>query len=346
MRFGLGPFAAEADNGLSWQEAYEVMGDAVVFAEDAGFDSAWVAERHFTDEGYCPSAFVAAGYLAARTTSIRLGVMPILGLTHPVYVAEDAATIDNASGGRLIVAPINAVSHEMAGYGVDEADYEARFRESVEVLVRAWAARPFRHHGSAWTIPAQLDGHVENPTGTVTVTPKPVQFELPLWIGGFWPAGRQLAAELALPMMLGAVSDNASLAELWATYDRTTSRLLRTPRVLIRDVFVTTSSDPLAECGEAFARQFQRYDQWGLWHGDASDIESLASDRLVVGNPDQVIGKIRALDDEHEIDHLICRMHFPGMRLHQVLASMSLFSREVIPEFKMPDLPRQIREGV
>lgn len=346
MRFGLGPFAAEADGGLSWEDAYEIMGDAVVFAENAGFDSAWVAERHFTDEGYCPSSFVAASYLAARTESIRLGVMPILGLTHPLYIAEDAATLDNASGGRLIVAPINAVSHEMAGYGVEPSTYEGRFRESVDVLVKSWSARPFQHHGETWTIPAQLEGHAENRTGTVTVTPKPVQFELPLWLGGFWEPGRQLAAELGLPMMLGAISANDSLGQLWNGYDAATPRPLRAPRVLVRDVYVSASKDPLDECGDAFARQFKRYDAWGLWKGDTTDVARLAGDRFVYGTPDQVIEKIRALDDEHGIDHLICRMHFPGMRLHQVLASMNLLSREVIPEFRMPDLPRQIREGV
>lgn len=346
MRFGLGPFAAEAVGAVDATEAYEIAGDAVVLAEDLGFDSAWVAERYFTRDGYCPSAFVAAAYLAARTDAIRLGVLPILGLTHPVYFAEDATTLDNLSAGRAIIAPINAVAHEIAGYGVSEAEYADRFRESLDVLLLSWSARPFHHSGATWTIPSQFEGHAENPSGTVTVTPKPVQFELPLWIGGFWQEGRELAAQYGTPMVLGAVTDNDALSELWDQYDTATTRSTRTPRILIRDVYVSTDDDPLGECGEAFARQFENYREWGLWSGDTGSVPDLAADRLIVGDPERVIEQIRALDDAHEIDHLICRMHFPGMGFPQLASSMGLFAREVVPEFKMPDLPTQIRKGV
>ncbi len=347
MRFGLGPFAAEKHEGIGWTEAYELMGEAVRAAESWGFESAWVAERGFTDDGYCPSSFIAAANLAAKTDSIRIGVLPVLGLTHPLYVAEDAAVLDNLSGGRAIIAPVNAVAHELAAHGLGEQEYHERYVESLDVLTRAWASRPFSFHGSHWTIPAQLEGHVENVSGTVTVTPKPAQFELPLWIGGFWQPGRDIAAELGLPMVLGAVSENSALGAHWAAYDAAAPRQgRRTPRVLIRDVYVSHSADAAAEVAPMLARQFQRYADWGLWQGEASDFASLAAGRFIIGSPEQVIAEIRDLDDAFGLDHLVCRMHFPGMPLHQLLASMKLFSSEVIPEFRMPDLPRQIRVGV
>ena len=83
-----------------------------------------------------------------------------------------------------------------------------------------------------------------------------------------------------------------------------------------------------------------------MWQGDPADVTGLSKSSLIVGNPEQVIEQIAALDSVNGLDHLICRMHFPGMPLHQLLASMSLFSREVIPEFRMPDLPKQIRRGI
>ncbi|GAA1700114.1 LLM class flavin-dependent oxidoreductase [Microcella alkalica] len=346
MRFGLGPFAAEAVGKVGATEAYEIISDAVVLAENLGFDSAWTAERYFTRDGYCPSAFVAASALAARTDAIRLGVLPILGLSHPLYLAEDAATFDNLAAGRAIIAPINAVAHEIAGYEVDAGEYADRFQESLDVLFSAWSARPFHHQGATWTIPAQLDGHTENTTGTVTVTPKPVQFELPVWLGGFWEEGRSLAAHYGLPMILGAVTGNSALGELWDHYDARTHREIRAPRVLIRDVYVSAHGNPLDECGEAFARQFDNYREWGLWSGDTSDVAALAADRMIIGTPEQVIEQIRELDEAHGIDHLICRMHFPGMAFPQLVASMTLFGREVMPVFKMPDLPIQILRGV
>ncbi len=346
MRFGFGPFSVEQYGNVGLTEAYEIMGDAVELAENTGFDSAWIAERHFSEDGYCSAAFVAAANLAARTESIRIGVMPILGLSHPLYFAEDAAVLDNLSGGRAIICPINAVAHEIKGYGISEADYLGRFTESLDVLFKAWGARPFRADGKIWTIPAQLEGHTENVSGMVMASPKPAQFDLPVWLGGFWEPGRTLAAELGLPMILGSISDNQALGSLWSAYDEKTKNPRAAQHIVVRDIYVSTADDPAAEVAPMLTRQFERYNDWGLWNGDPRDFETLARGRFIIGNPEQVIDQIKVLDDTLGIDHLLCRMHFPGMPLHQLISSMTLFSREVIPEFRMSDLPRQIRVGV
>lgn len=346
MRFGLGPFTGEQAGGLSWMEAYEILGEAARQADATGFDSVWVSERQFVPDGYCPQPFVAAADIAAKTESIRIGVLAIAGLTHPLYLAEDSAVLDNLSSGRAIISPINAVRHERAAYGLSEEEYDDRYLESVEVLLKAWAPRPFRFDGQYWTIPAGMPEHVEIPSGTVLVQPQPAQFELPLWIGGFWPFGRDVAARMGLPMVVGAISDNDALGMIWSNYESAAPPAARRPKVLIRDVYVSTGDDPLAEISGMVSYQFQRYADWGLWQGDPNDVSALGRTSLIAGNPEQVIEQIAALDAEHGIDHLICRMHFPGMPLSQLLASMTLFSREVIPEFRMPDLPKQIRKGV
>jgi alkanesulfonate monooxygenase SsuD/methylene tetrahydromethanopterin reductase-like flavin-dependent oxidoreductase (luciferase family) len=346
MRFGLGPFAAEQAGSISWMEAYEIMGEAARQADSSGFDSVWVAERQFSADGYCPQPFIAAADIAAKTEAIKIGVLPIAGLTHPLYLAEDAVTLDNISGGRAIVVPINAVSHERMAYGLSEDQYQERYRETIEVLLKAWTPQAFRHDGKHWTIPAGLPEHTPIPSGTVMLQPQSAQFELPLVIGGFWDYGRSLAAEMGLPMMLGAISDNASLNSLWTQYNATAPFAARRPKMLIRDVYVSTGEDPLSEIAEMVSYQFKRYADWGLWQGDASDVKALSKTSLIVGNPEQVIEQITALDSVNKLDHFICRMHFPGMPLHQLLSSMTLFSREVIPEFRMPDLPKQIRTGV
>jgi alkanesulfonate monooxygenase SsuD/methylene tetrahydromethanopterin reductase-like flavin-dependent oxidoreductase (luciferase family) len=346
MRFGIGPFSAEQAGGISTTEAYEIMSDATCFAEVAGFDSVWIAERQFVQDGYCPQPFVAAANLAAKTESIHIGVLPIAGLTHPLYLAEDAAVLDNLSNGRAIVVPINAVSHELKAYGIEPDSYPDRYRETIEVLLKAWTPTPFKFEGKYWTIPAMLEGHSPIESGTVVAQPQPAQFELPLWIGGFWQTGRELAASMGLPVVLGAISDNAELGKLWAEYDAALPVGRHRPRVLIRDVYVSTGDDPSAEIAGMISYQFDRYKTWGLWSGDSSDMAQMQQRGLIVGNPAEVIAQIRAIDEAHPLDHLICRMHFPGMPLPQLIASMTLFSREVIPNFRMPNLPRQILEGV
>jgi len=346
MRFGLGPFAAEQAGNISWMEAYEIVGEAARQADSTGFDSVWVAERQFSADGYCPQPFIAAANITAKTESVKIGVLPIAGLTHPLYLAEDAVVLDNLSGGRAIVVPINAASHERLAYGITEDDYQERYRETIEVLLKAWAPKAFRHEGKHWTIPAGLPEHTPIPSGTVLVQPQPAQFELPLLIGGFWAYGRSLAAEMGLPMVLGAISDNDALNSLWSDYDAVAPAAARRPKMLIRDVYVSANDDPLSEVADMASYQFKRYSEWGMWQGDPADVTGLSKSSLIVGNPEQVIEQIAALDSVNGLDHLICRMHFPGMPLHQLLASMSLFSREVIPEFRMPDLPKQIRRGI
>jgi len=346
MRFGIGPFSAEQAGELSWMEAYETIGEAARQAEASGFDSVWVSERHFAPDGHCSQAFVAAANLAAKTESIKIGVSAVTGLTHPLYIAEDAAVLDNLSGGRAIISPVNAVSHERAAYGLSEMEYNERFRESIEVLLTAWRPKPFRFDGKFWKIPADLPEHATSPSGVVMFQPQPAQFELPMWIGGSWDFGRQVAAELGLPIVVSEFTGNENLSGLWADYDAVAVPAMRRPKVLIRDVYVTTGENPLAEIKEMVSYQSQRYSDWGVWSGNADEADAPTKTPLIAGNPDEVIEQIAALDETNGLDHLICRMHFPGMPLHQLLSSMDLFSREVIPEYRMSDLPKQIRTGV
>src|SRR2546430_7618151 len=71
-------------------------------AESLGYSSVWIAEHHFNDYGLCPAPQVLASYVAARTTTLRLGMgVSLLPLHHPVDLAEELAVLDVVSGGRL-----------------------------------------------------------------------------------------------------------------------------------------------------------------------------------------------------------------------------------------------------
>ena len=103
MQFGIGGYALErVETHGGVVVGREMLADAV-FAESLGFDSLWVAENHFSTDRQCSSTFVIGGVLAGATRSIRIGVFTILPIAHPVRVAEDAATLDVLSGGRLML---------------------------------------------------------------------------------------------------------------------------------------------------------------------------------------------------------------------------------------------------
>lgn len=348
MRFGLGPFGAET-SGRDGAAAYEEVLATAELGESRGFDSVWVAERHFAADGYCPSPFVLAAALAARTRALRIGVIATLGLVHPLYVAEDAVVADNASNGRLVLAPANAAPHELAGYGVARDEYDARFEEALEVVLAALAPNPFRHEGRFWRIPANMPEHGEAATNELlSATPKPAQLELPVWPAGFHEPGVRAAARLNAPLLVGPVPDLAGLRSTYAAYDAARPAGARRPlRVAIREVYVAdTAERAREECGPYVTAQYERYARWGLFGGATGDFEALARDRFLVGDAETVIAELKRLQQELGLEYLICRFRFPGMPLELVHGAIVRFSREVIPEFRMHALPTQIRTGV
>ncbi|MGC5010040.1 LLM class flavin-dependent oxidoreductase [Streptosporangium sp. DT93] len=138
MRIGVFLVAA----GFPGREPGEVLRDtveAVVAAERAGFDDAWIAEHHFMSYGVCPSAATLAGVALGRTTRIGVGTaVSVLSTRHPVDLAEQAAILDQVSGGRFTLGVGRGgpwVDLEVFGTGL--ARFERGFAESLDLLCEA-----------------------------------------------------------------------------------------------------------------------------------------------------------------------------------------------------------------
>jgi alkanesulfonate monooxygenase SsuD/methylene tetrahydromethanopterin reductase-like flavin-dependent oxidoreductase (luciferase family) len=103
MEFGLF-FLMQRDEAWSERSVYESGLAQMLAAESLGYSSVWIAEHHFNDYGLCPAPQVLASYVAARTTTLRLGMgVSLLPLHHPVDLAEELAVLDVVSGGPLDV---------------------------------------------------------------------------------------------------------------------------------------------------------------------------------------------------------------------------------------------------
>ncbi|WP_433247863.1 LLM class flavin-dependent oxidoreductase [Streptosporangium sp. CA-135522] len=140
MRIGVFLIAA----GFPGRSAGEVLRDtveAVVAAEEAGFDDAWIAEHHFMSYGVCPSAVTLAGVALGRTSRIGVGTaVSVLSTRHPVDLAEQAAVLDQVSGGRFTLGVGRGgpwVDLEVFGTGL--ARFERGFGESLDLLCAALA---------------------------------------------------------------------------------------------------------------------------------------------------------------------------------------------------------------
>ena len=181
--------------------AHEEVAGLARTAERAGFDAIWVEEGDSTT-GW-PGVFVVAA-AAAGTGITRVGITAVLGLEHPLYVAEEATTLDLGSGGRVEVAVRPATTAEAGSRGIDPATVRHRFAEALDIFIEAVGPAPFSYAGKYWTVPAGIDSHI-GAVGhdTVFPMPKPAQIRLPIWMDSTMPA-RSGIAQIALDLDVSA----------------------------------------------------------------------------------------------------------------------------------------------
>src|ERR1700712_155811 len=121
----------KTDSHRSFADVYRDELDLIREAEQLGYDTVWLTEHHFADDGYSPAIIPIAAAIAARTERIRIGFnLLLLPLHNAIRVAEDIATLDGLSGGRIDVGLGQGYArHEFEGYGIPRGERLARFRE-------------------------------------------------------------------------------------------------------------------------------------------------------------------------------------------------------------------------
>ena len=175
MKFGLGQFTLQIPpwDTRSPGELYRDTIDVAVRAEEAGFSSIWLAEHHGAADDYNPALLPFLSAVASRTERIELGTAVMLAPFHnPLRIAEDAAVVDQISGGRLNLGlGLGWAPHEYKMFGIDPKARGKRLDEFVEICKSAWTGEPFSFDGAFF----ELDD--------VTVRPKPAR-PIPIWLGG------------------------------------------------------------------------------------------------------------------------------------------------------------------
>ncbi len=196
MQFGLfgGARTKRTDTGSGDSHGYRGFIDYVVEAERLGFDSVFLVEHHFTGQGQISASLALLAYLAARTTRIRLGTaVVVLPWHNPVLIAEQAATIDVLSGGRLDLGVGKGYRQaEFDGFRIPAREAGARFDEAIAVIRKAWTeAGRFSHRGACWSF------------DDIVVEPAPVQRpHPPLWLAAGSPESIRKAARDGFNLLL------------------------------------------------------------------------------------------------------------------------------------------------
>jgi alkanesulfonate monooxygenase SsuD/methylene tetrahydromethanopterin reductase-like flavin-dependent oxidoreductase (luciferase family) len=179
-------------------------------AEELGYYATFLTEHHFTGVGQISAPLQVLTAIAMRTTKLRLGTaVMVLAWHNPAMLAEQAATLDLISNGRLELGIGKGYrASEFSGFAMPMEEADERFDEAFAVLKQAFSSKDrFSHHGTYW--------HFDN----VLVEPQPVQRpHPPLWIAAGNPGSIRKVAELGCNLLLDQFQSPAQIKERIALY--------------------------------------------------------------------------------------------------------------------------------
>ncbi len=198
MKFGLFGGARARGGPAGDSEGYHDFIRYVIAAEELGFSSVFLVEHHFTGFGQVSASLNLLSYLAARTSTIRLGTaVVVLPWHNPVLVAEEAATLDLLSNGRLDFGVGKGYRpYEFSGFCIPQDESTARFDEAIDVIRKAWTSKGrFSYEGKLWRY------------DNIVVEPAPIQQpHPPFWMGAGSPESIKRAAREGYNLLLDQIA--------------------------------------------------------------------------------------------------------------------------------------------
>ena len=304
MQFGLFGSAAARRGGPEFDssEGFREFIDYNIEAEALGFYSTFVVEHHFTGYGQVSATLNLLTWLGARTRRLRLGTaVLVLPWHNPVLLAEQAATLDLLSGGRLDFGIGKGYRYnEFAGFCVPMEEADARFDECLEVILKAWTAdEPFSHRGTYWAYDQIV---VEPPTAQ---QPHP-----PIWMGAGSERSIRQVAQKGYNLLLGQYASPEDVGRAIAVFKDTVEahgRRFDPMQVGVTRAFFVT--DTQAEKEAALERRLQnRVRQLrlatrpdGTVHGGpdraTGDPQVVNERSAMYGSPDEIAQRLEALRD-------------------------------------------------
>jgi alkanesulfonate monooxygenase SsuD/methylene tetrahydromethanopterin reductase-like flavin-dependent oxidoreductase (luciferase family) len=344
MQFGLFshiPWPEGTDPGQILAETTE----QVQYGEQLGFQSAWFAEHHFSRYGLGSSSLLILGHIAARTATIRLGTAILVPpLHHPIRLAEETATLDLLSGGRLDVGlGRGSAGYEYNGYEVDQAESQGRFRETIHIVEQLWTTPNYSFEGQYFNL------------NQITLVPAPAQKPPPMYIAATrTQATLEFVVSTGHPLIIGVVLDTPDALDLCRRFVHMSAEAgFNVPMSRIpfsRYFYVAETEEEAIQDTRAALDWVLDMIQWRRTFTRGSEVLHRIDDfrrqrteeptsyahlfkhRAIIGTPAKCIAEIEALQAEG-FDNFICNFDFGGIPHPKVMRSMELFSREVMPHF-------------
>jgi alkanesulfonate monooxygenase SsuD/methylene tetrahydromethanopterin reductase-like flavin-dependent oxidoreductase (luciferase family) len=342
MRFGFFDQLPCAD----WQsesQRYQDILAQIELGDVLGFDTVWLGELHFSRNfSILAAPLMVLAAAAQRTRRIRLGTaVTLLPLHNPVKIAEEAATADILSDGRLEfgVGRGTAPLH-YRGYNLPQEESRERFEEALEFILQAWTNAPFSYQGKYFNVQE------------LTLAPRPVQQpHPPVRIAANSPDTFPMAGKRGFPIFATPlINPPGKLHAGLTVYQDTLPAGVQGDTALAFPVHVTTSwaqarqdceagllgffrqaGERLRPFGQADIKSYEAFQQV-LARMERVKYEDIDREMGVFGDPEYCVERVQALRQEYHMAEFICYFNQGGiMDPALVRQSMTLFANEVIP---------------
>ncbi len=335
--------------GRPQRDAFEEGFAQIDAAERWGLDVMWLAELHFDPQRSLLSAPLSiASAVAARTNRIKIGIaVQVLPLCHPLRIAEEGATVDQISGGRLIFGVgRSGLPRTYEDYGISYSESRDRFTEVLDIVEQAWSQPAVSYEGKYYTFK------------NITVAPKPLQQPLaadpdcrrePRHL----PPGRRARIAdlyqrtLRLVLRIRAGNPQVSGGLRSGGSSGTGQVYLRVP-TYVAETEARARSEAEESLMHFYREQAQRLRD-SLSRAGTRAIEGRAErlkrienltyeealgGQVLVGAPDTITERLRMLQEEIGIDGILAEINCGGLIPHeQVMTALRLLCQEVKPQF-------------
>jgi alkanesulfonate monooxygenase SsuD/methylene tetrahydromethanopterin reductase-like flavin-dependent oxidoreductase (luciferase family) len=356
------PPAADLYDPVKGHQVYNDYLDQLEYAERCGYDGICVNEHHQNGYGLMPSPNLMAAALTRRTSRAKLVVLgnSVALYDPPTRVAEEMAMLDVMSGGRLVAGfPVGTPMDTTYCYGANPATLRDKYREGVELIVRAWKERrPFTFNGKF----TQL--RYVNPWPVPIQTPRP-----PVWIpgggsietwewcinndflyayltyfgymagisviDGYWETVERLGAEFnpyrcAFLQFVGVAENDAEAEKLYAA----PAQYFYNRCFHLDPGFVGPPGYTSIETMRAGIQSAVRTAARKVQGQDLAWKDIVDSGCVVAGSPQTVIDRLNDMADRMKVGHVMLLMHFGNMKHETVLYNTTRFAKEVAPKLR------------
>lgn len=309
MKLGVLQFFSWPGRRTALPTVFERALQRIEIMDRSGYDAVWLAEHHFSDFSVCPSVHMMGTLAAARTTRLRIGTAVSLApFYHPLRLAEEVALLDMLSGGRVNWGAGRGFARvEFDAFGIPPEESTSRFREAVEIVLRAWRDERVNFAGEHFHFDA------------VEVLPKPLQQpHPPVWMAATSDAAIEWAAGRGFSILLDPHAGHADIGRKRRYYaeklDAAGHAIAGRDLPVARLIAVAGDAAAAAETARAGA-QWIVASYFGVQHKPvgftdpnrrgADPVQRYLDEVIIHGTPDAVLDQILRLRDEIGLDYLL-----------------------------------------